>query len=125
MRLSLFWLTPCLVFAQAFDAASVKVARLPAGTTWMTRGGPGTKDPGRITYAGVPMRSIVMEACGLTHEYEISCPAWMESAAFDIVATFPPDTSREHFQLMFQKLLAERFGMKLHREGRAYCEADL
>jgi uncharacterized protein (TIGR03435 family) len=118
MRLILLLVTPCLLVGQAFDAASVKVARLPAATTWMTRGGPGTKDPGRITYTGVPMRNIVMEAYGVTHEYEISCPAWMESVAVDIVATFPPDTSRDHFQLMFQKLPAERFGMKLHHEAR-------
>ena len=118
MRLSLILLTPRLLFGQTFDAASVKAARLPAEATWMTRGGPGTKDPGRITYAGVPMRSIVMTAYGLAHGYEISCPAWMESLAFDIVATFPPGTSREQFQGMFRRLLAERFGMKLHLETR-------
>jgi uncharacterized protein (TIGR03435 family) len=71
------------------------------------------------------MRSIVMEAYGLTHEYEISCPAWMESVAFDIVATFPSNTSREQFQLMFQKLLAERFGMRVHREMRGVSGYEL
>ncbi len=35
---------------------------------------------------------------------------------FDILAKVPPGTTKSQFQTMLQRLLAERFGMTIHRE---------
>jgi uncharacterized protein (TIGR03435 family) len=42
------------------------------------------------------------------------------STNYTIVATMPPDTTKEQFQKMLQNLLAERFHLKFHRETRNF-----
>jgi uncharacterized protein (TIGR03435 family) len=51
-------------------------------------------------------------------DYELVGPAWLDTEKFDIAATFPPETSRERVREMVQELLAERFGLKTHRESK-------
>ena len=84
----------------------------------MTSGGPGSRDPGRITYTGIPLQRLVMNAYGLTQLFQIATPAWMENSAFTVAATMPAGTSEEQFRLMLQNLLAERFKLTAHRETR-------
>jgi uncharacterized protein (TIGR03435 family) len=40
------------------------------------------------------------------------------SGRFDIVATAPPETTKEQFTLMLQNLLADRFHLVVHREAK-------
>jgi uncharacterized protein (TIGR03435 family) len=40
---------------------------------------------------------------------------------FDISAKYPPETPRAGFLLMFQRLLDERFGLRIHRESREFA----
>jgi uncharacterized protein (TIGR03435 family) len=42
----------------------------------------------------------------------------MDSERYDIIATMPPSTSDDKVLLMLQRLLVERFQMKLHWENR-------
>jgi uncharacterized protein (TIGR03435 family) len=42
----------------------------------------------------------------------------MDSLTYDISATMPPNTARETVRLMLRTMLAERFGLKFHREQR-------
>src|SRR5579862_6124396 len=49
---------------------------------------------------------------------QISAPDWIASARFDINATIPAGVSPSQIPEMLQALLADRFGLKQHREKR-------
>jgi uncharacterized protein (TIGR03435 family) len=103
----------------SFDVASVKPAAPIVGGRMMVRmqGGPGSPDPGQITYTNVALKNVLTIAYNV-RSYQISGPSWLDSERFDIMAKIPKDTSKEDFQLMLQNLLAERFKLKLHRESK-------
>lgn len=48
----------------------------------------------------------------------ISAPEWINSARFDVSATFPAGATPEHFPQLVQSLLRERFHLQAHRESR-------
>jgi uncharacterized protein (TIGR03435 family) len=106
-----------------FEVASIKPAAPPTpdgqGRIFMRgpSGGPGTKDPGRISYPFMSLKSILMIAYDVKN-YQITGPAWLDTERFDITATMPPDTTKEQFHIMLQNLLADRFKMTLHREKK-------
>jgi uncharacterized protein (TIGR03435 family) len=104
-----------LAGAQTFDAASVKPAA--PQSRFAMRGGPGTSDPGRITYSNVTLKALLTKAYGV-ERYQIAGPSWLEDARYDIVAKVPPGATRERLQQMLQALLAERFGLAEHRESK-------
>jgi uncharacterized protein (TIGR03435 family) len=114
--------------APEFDVAAVKpvaapdlgrLAMLPASVTEDRGfdGGPGSKDPGRINYHEVTLKSLLAKAYDVKSD-QISGPSWLGSEHYTIQATLPPDTDKDRFRLMLQRLLAERFGIRLHREER-------
>src|ERR1700730_15250446 len=107
-----------LIFASAafaqtagptFEVASVKPAAPQTGNRIMMgrRGGPGTPDPGQVTYTNASMKMLLTDAYGVKG-YQISGPGWIDSEHFDISAKIAPGATKEDFQLMVQNLLAER-----------------
>jgi len=80
-------------------------------------GGPGTSDPGSLHCENYSLSLLVMMAYDL-RGFQLSAPAWMDTARFDIVAKIPPGADRRQFELMQQKLLADRFGLKAHFENK-------
>lgn len=50
--------------------------------------------------------------------YQVDGPDWMGSAFFDIAAKMPDESSATQARAMLRKLLADRFGVKVHRETR-------
>jgi len=104
-----------------FEAASVKPAGPPVpGETGGMRGGPGTGDPGRITFSRATLSDLLARAYDVWPD-QISGPAWLTDRseyAYRIDATLPPNTTMEQFRLMFRNLLAERFHVRLHHETR-------
>jgi uncharacterized protein (TIGR03435 family) len=117
--------TSCAALAQtaenspAFEVASVKPAAPITGNTIrvMMRGGPGSSDPGQITYTNVPLKSVLMNAYGVK-DFQISGPGWLDSERYDIVAKVPRGATKEQSKVMMQNLLAERFKLTLHREKK-------
>jgi uncharacterized protein (TIGR03435 family) len=126
--------TSCAAFAQttagtpSFEVATIKPAAPPATSMGPgggmriamrmgARGGPGTADPGQITYSGMPMKDLLVNAYGVK-TYQVSGPSWMDTERFDIVAKVPPGASKDDVKLMLQNLLAERFKLTLHREKK-------
>jgi len=102
--------------AQSFEAASVKPAATPGGLFSMT-GGPGTNDPGRITYSRVPLRIVMLTAYDVAN-YQLTGPDWLNTLRFDITAKIAEGATREQFRAMLRNLLETRFRMALHRESR-------
>jgi uncharacterized protein (TIGR03435 family) len=118
-------LTSCAAFAQTaenpptFEVASVKPAAPIIGNRIMVgmRGGPGTPDPGQITYNNVTVKDVLMNAYGVKG-FQISGPGWLGSERYDIVAKLPRGATKAEFMVMLQNLLAERFKLTLHREKK-------
>jgi uncharacterized protein (TIGR03435 family) len=50
--------------------------------------------------------------------FQVSGPDWLKTQRFDIVAKMPEGATKDQMPEMLQALLAERFGLKIHREMR-------
>ena len=83
----------------------------------MMRGGPGSPDPGQITYSNVSLKQVLTNAYGIK-SYQVSGPKWLDSERFDIVAKIAMGATKEQFQMMLQNLLAERFKLAVHHETK-------
>jgi uncharacterized protein (TIGR03435 family) len=125
LRSGLIILTSCAAFGQSaaespsFEVASVKPAepQSPGMIRVRMSGGPGTPDPGQLTYTNVSLKNILMNAYAVKG-YQLSGPKWLDSERFDIVAKIPMGATKEQFRLMLQNLLAERFKLTLHHETK-------
>lgn len=111
----------------SFEAASVKPATTGAGGINVSlSGGPGTNDPGRISYSNMTLEEAVKVAYGMmgptydaAHKNDqLRGPDWLKTQRFTITATLPPGTTKDGFKLMLQNLLSERFKLALHRETK-------
>jgi uncharacterized protein (TIGR03435 family) len=100
-----------------FEVASVKPAPPYHGEATFPRGGPGTSDPGQVTYERTWLPNLAADAYQVRLD-QVSAPAWMKSEAYSIVAKIPPNTTKDQFHLMLQNLLAERFHLRLHHETK-------
>jgi uncharacterized protein (TIGR03435 family) len=114
MRSAILLFMACAALAQTgFEAASVQRA---AERRSPLRGGPGTSSPGQLSGVAT-LRALVMRAYELK-DYQVSGPAWMDSERYDIAAKIPAGATRSQVSLMLQGLLADRFGLAIHRETR-------
>jgi uncharacterized protein (TIGR03435 family) len=102
-----------------FEVASVKPAAPQSNgqNRLSMRGGPGTSDPGQISYNNVSLMSVLRIAYG-AYFYQIDGPSWLGISGYDINAKITPGTTKEQFNQMLMNLLAERFNLKLHHESR-------
>jgi uncharacterized protein (TIGR03435 family) len=75
---------------------------------------------GRLTFQNIPLRQVVELAYdvgkGQVDWHEDSADAMV--ARYDITAKLPEASTRDQIPIMLQSLLADRFGMKFHRENR-------
>ena len=98
----------------AFDAVSVKANHSDSGGSMQL-----TK--GSLVFSNVPLAKVVAAAFGISEDrqtYLLSGPAWMSAERFDVTAKFPASASTDQVRFMLQAALADRFGMKFHRETR-------
>ena len=115
-------LTAVGLWAQApteFVAATIKPAAPMASGRMMIgmRGGPGTPSPGQMTFTNVSLAQIIERAYGVK-SYQISGPAWMSSARFDLSAKVPAGVTKAESNVMLQHLLADRFQLVLHHSTK-------
>lgn len=80
-------------------------------------GGPGTSDPGRISYSNSMLRRVLLLAYDVKN-YQLMGPEWLDTLRFDITATVPEGATKEQFQAMLRDLLATRFKMTVHWESK-------
>jgi uncharacterized protein (TIGR03435 family) len=57
--------------------------------------------------------------------YQISGPGWLEMERYEIAAKVPAGATKEQVNVMWQNLLAERFGVKLHHESKEFQVEEL
>jgi uncharacterized protein (TIGR03435 family) len=117
----------------SFEVASVRVsppASGPAMNQIAMKGGPGTEDPERITYARIPIRTILLNALGVEAD-QLTGPSWISdmniatSQKYDIQANVPPGTTKEQAKIMMLNLLKERLGLTYHRETKEFTVYEL
>jgi uncharacterized protein (TIGR03435 family) len=108
--------------APAFDVVSVKpsgstFARLAANesVTFTSQGFRYSK--GRLT-CNQPLKGFIQEAYSIPKDWQLTGPDWINFEKYDFQATMPPETPREIVRQMLQTMLAERFGLKVHREPK-------
>jgi|HubBroStandDraft_1064217.scaffolds.fasta_scaffold66278_2 uncharacterized protein (TIGR03435 family) len=104
-----------------FEVASIRPSppRLSPGMVPAPKleGGPGTSDPGQITYKEIQLGPLIYKAYGL--EYFNQLPAFSGRATlYDIVAKVPAGATPEQLKLMLQNLLVERFNLQVHHESK-------
>lgn len=109
-----------------FEVASVKPSSPPANgrVRGNMRGGPGTPDPGQITFTNVTLANALLRAYNLNN-YQLAAPGWLSTERYDIAARIPAGTSKEQFEGMLQRLLVERFRIVLHHESREFQGYEL
>jgi len=102
-----------------FEVASIKpAAPMQPGIMRMGRGGgPGTQDPGQMTFSNLSLRDLLAGAFNVKR-YQISGPDWMDNTRFDIIAKVPAGATKDETNVMMQNLLKERFGLTLHHETK-------
>jgi uncharacterized protein (TIGR03435 family) len=105
-----------------FEVASVKPASVSGFGPFS--GGPGSSDPERVTFGGTTLEVLIQEAYGVQAD-QISGPDWLRSEWYTVTAKLPPGTTREQYRQMMANLLAERFGLKVHRASKEVAGYNL
>lgn len=106
-----------------FEVATVKLATPPSGVEGKgmirmgVQGGPGTSDPGQMTYSFLSLRNLLTQAFGVKVS-QIQGPEWLDSERFNIVAKVPRGATKDDVKIMLQNLLKERFQLAAHREKK-------
>ena len=78
-----------------FEVASVKPAPPYHGEDTAPRGGPGSRDPGLVTYPRIWLPNLLAQAYGVRND-QVSGPDWVQTAAYSIVAKIPPNTTTKN-----------------------------
>jgi len=104
---------PTFVVASIKPAAPMQPGMIRVGMN----GGPGTASPGQINVTNMNARDLMAAAFNVK-DYQISGPDYIDSQRFDIIAKVPGGATKEDVQVMWQNLLKERFGLKLHHETK-------
>ena len=81
-------------------------------------GGPGTPNPTRFTATNYSLYMLAFRAYGIDL-WQLDAPKMSDPMKmYDLTATMAEGTTQEQFQLMLQRMLAERFNFKVHWETR-------
>ena len=76
-------------------------------------------DGARVNLTGLSLNDLLAAAYKVKL-HQISGPEWMASERFDINGKLPDGSSGDQIPQMIQALLADRFGMKFHREMKDF-----
>jgi uncharacterized protein (TIGR03435 family) len=112
--------------ALTFEVASVKPSPPQREGLYFgpARGGPGSSDPGQITWEYARLIDMLMTAYD-AKSYQVRGPVWISTERYNVIAKVPEGSTREQVNAMWQNLLAERFGVVLHHESKEFQVEEL
>jgi uncharacterized protein (TIGR03435 family) len=99
--------------ALEFEAASIKVNKTGSGSS------SSHSTSGQLVATNLSLRDYIRMAFSV-RDYQISGPDWLTSERFDIVAKIPPHKGEPQLGPRMQKLLEDRFKLKIHRESKEF-----
>jgi uncharacterized protein (TIGR03435 family) len=125
------WAAALILMAAAaqdkkFEAASVKLTAHGRDAQGWSRSSLGLGSPDRLVGTNSSMAECLRWAFQIK-DYQLIGPAWLndDNASYDIEAKAPAGTTRKEMPELLQALLAERFGLKYHREERMLPSYEL
>ena len=111
-----------------FEVASVRPSPPPAPGARVfygpPRGGPGTSDPGQITWSAASLLSILMAAYEV-QAFLVNAPDWAPATRYDILAKVPAGTTKAQVPIMWQNLLKDRLGVTVHHASKEFQVFEL
>jgi len=111
---AVFFLPAVLICGQEFEVATIK----PSAQSAQGQTGAGLHIDGSIArYSALSLKLYLGIAFGLKN-YQISAPDWMASDRWDITAKLADGSDPKQIPEMLQRLLLDRFQMKMHRETK-------
>src|SRR5262252_4890494 len=98
----------------AFEVAMIKP------TAPDTQGGAIRPMPGGQGYiaGGIPLKLMIRLMYTITDSQVVGGPDWINTDRWDVQARADGSYNLDQLHQMFQSLMAERFGLKFHREKR-------
>lgn len=105
----------------AFEVATVKPAQLPTPQQMMAgKAHLGMNvDAARVDIGAMSLADLIRIAYRVK-SYQISGPEWMKTERFDVMGKIPEGVSKDKVPEMLQAMLADRFGLKFHRESQEH-----
>jgi uncharacterized protein (TIGR03435 family) len=97
---------------QKFEVADVHVSPTARG---FGQNFGGVLREGHYVNRDATMQELIQAAYGVSEDNIAGGPGWISLDLFDVVAKVPPDTTPAAANLMLQALLADRFGLVVHR----------
>jgi uncharacterized protein (TIGR03435 family) len=76
--------------------------------------------PERFSWTNVRLRQLIQVAYDMRPHQLVALPEWADSARYDVTATAGFPASPQQMNTMLQGLLADRFGLLVHREKREF-----
>jgi len=116
-------LAACAAFGQqasgkyAFEVASIKVPD-PSDPSQLRM--TIASDPGMVQYNNLALRDLIRIAYDVKI-YQVEGPDWIDTTRFNVDAKLPAGVSDSHVPEMLQTMLAERFGLVVHRETKDHA----
>jgi uncharacterized protein (TIGR03435 family) len=107
-----------LVLCQEFEVVSVRPNKSTSYNSSFNT------DRARLTATNISLRGLIWRAYAV-QDYQVEGPDWIDSERFDISATVPEalpkgETFAAAFDVMMQKMLADRFKLVVHREQKIH-----
>lgn len=101
--------------APAFQVASVR-----RNTTGDSRSSLRLPETGTVSFTNVPIRVLILQAYQMDRFKLVTAvdDSLLEGPRFDVQAKPPDDAPPGQQRLMLQRLLADRFNLRMHRERR-------
>jgi uncharacterized protein (TIGR03435 family) len=98
----------------AFEVASVRPCQPNDPRVGLRPESGGTRYVGRC----VPLRGVLWTVYRLNSDQVVGGPSWIDNDRFFIEGVAPRPSSVEELHAMMQKLVAERFNLRFHREKK-------
>jgi uncharacterized protein (TIGR03435 family) len=98
----------------AFEIADVHVSP-KSYTTFFRSSGP---RGGRYEVHNATMVDLIRIAYELEFDNIVGGPNWLESDRFEVIGKTPPDATPDSVKPMLRALLADRFGLVVHKDNR-------
>src|SRR5262249_18819979 len=110
------FLTPFLLFQAG--SVSFEVASIKAHAGDVTFSAEPALRGTQVTANSSTLLDMITVAYGVRYDQILGGPGWMTREHFDLAAKVPGTTppSSDEFHAMMQRLLTERFQLKIHRE---------